>query len=152
MTEHTKKRPTRIILGILAAVAVVATLASCYRGCSPETRADRFTGHIEKRYELTAEQSQSLQALKGLALELRSEARAGRDEHIRSVMDLAFAPSLDQQAALAMVQTHTDAVESRAGDAIAAVADFTDQLTEEQKRAMRSDIENKIERWQRWHD
>ena len=151
MTTRTMQRRTKIILGALAGFAVAATLVSCARGCNPESRAERFSNHIEDRYDLTSEQSQSLQTLKTLALQLRSEARTGRDQQIQSVIDLAFAPSLDQQAALAMVQAHTAAVQSSAGEVIAAVADFTDQLSEEQKQAMRSDLEKKVERWQRWH-
>jgi hypothetical protein len=82
-------------------------------------------------------------------LQIRLDVKANREENIQQVMDLMSAPTLDQHRALAMVEAKTDALERRAPEVLAAVANFTNRLTPDQKQEMRTRFEHKMEKRRR---
>lgn len=152
MNKHKMKRPVTILIGFLAAIGIVAAIGFHHFRGGPEDHAERMVDHMEKEFKLDADQTLALHELKSLMLQIRLDVRANRDGNIQEVMGLMSAPTLDQQRALAMVETRTTAIESRAPEVLAAVANFTDRLTPEQKQEMQSRFEHKMEKWRRWHE
>jgi len=152
MAKHKMKKRTKIFFGVIIAVGVsVAALKYFFHG-GPEVHAERFVNHIESEYNLDAQQSDALRQLTGAMLDIGRNVKSGRDEHLREVMDIVFEPTLDQQRANLLVQEKTELFEARANEMIALLGNFTDQLTPSQKQQMRNRLENKMDKWRRWHN
>ena len=151
MATHKMKRHTKIALGTLGAIAVLGALASHHFGAGPERRSEHLVHYVERKIDLDTEQSQALQELRTLIIELRRDAGTGRDTQLAAALDLMVAPTLDRQGAMDLVASRTALLEEHADEVIAALANFMDRLTPSQKQQMRELIEAKMHRWQRWH-
>jgi hypothetical protein len=152
MAKHTMKRRTKYILSIALAIVALGSVAAFKFGHDADSHAERFVSHMQDDYSLDTEQTAALNEFKTLAMQMRIEMKRTRQQNIEQVIDLVFQPKLDQQQALSMLQDKTQSVEDKASELIVALANFSDRLNQGQKLEMRSDLENKMNKWRRWHD
>ncbi len=151
MAKHKMKKHTKIILVTVVTLGVAGGfLTHKYRG-GPDAHAERFVSHIERELDLSLEQTQSLRDLKNVLMQIRQDMRGSREAQFNEIVELMGDPVLDQDKALAMVERKTRAVDERAPDIVAALANFTDHLSNSQRREIREKLENKIGCWRRWH-
>ncbi len=129
------KRSSKILVAAALVLVVGGTAAAVakqsYWRFGPDGAA--FVQRLSEELKLDEQQSTQLESLRQLAVRLRGESRAGRDQHREQVLTLLSAPTLDQQEALRLLSEKTDTVTQRAPEVIAALAAFTDSLSAEQK-------------------
>ena len=140
------KAPKTIIALTLAGVGVAAlsTSAIAWRGGD---RGERMIERVSERLELDDNQRAALGTLAAEMRETRELVRGEGDALREQVATLLAAPTLDQGAALALIERRTTAVQSQAPELVAAAAVFLDGLDAEQK----ADIESFLERGGRGH-
>ena len=142
------KRTSSLIVAGLATGGIVLASTSALAWRDGGNRAERMIERVSERLELDDNQ---LAALESLAIEMRETrelVRGDGGELRQSVRDLVTADTLDQGAALALIERRTSAVQTQAPALVAAAAVFLDGLSPEQK----GDIEAFLDRMGRRHD
>ena len=141
------KAPKTIIAVTLAAVGVAAlsTSAIAWRGGD---RGERMIERVSERLELDDNQRAALVTFAAEMRETRELVRGEGDALRDRAQALLTADTLDQGAALALIEQRTAAVQSQAPELVAAAAVFLDGLTAEGK----ADIERFLDRKGRGHD
>lgn len=102
--------------------------------------------HIGERLALTTDQEGKLDSVFKEMRDMRREMMRNRRESMEQISELLNAPVLDQQAALELFTAKVNTVEQRAPGIIAAIADFADSLTPQQKEEVREMMQQRIER------
>ncbi|MBV1959640.1 MAG: hypothetical protein KUG53_02785, partial [Pseudomonadales bacterium] len=74
---------------------------------------------------------------------LRSEGRMGKFETRKEVMAQLSQPVMDQEHVLNLIQQRLKSAEEKAPEVIAALAQFSDSLTIEQKNIIKEKIEDR---------
>ncbi len=154
------KTSTKIITAAVLSVGLVGGVAAfgghCPKGDGHgyghghEQRAERMVERIAGKLDLNQEQIAKLDKLKEDLLSLRTEMRENRSQHKQELMALITAPTLDQDKVLNMLKEKTQAEEQRAPEMIAAIANFSDSLTVEQKQELAETLEKRFHgRWNR---
>jgi Spy/CpxP family protein refolding chaperone len=142
------KKSTKIIAIAVVALGVTSTVFAfgAHKGwrMSPEDRAEFMTGKITEKLELNATQQQNLQVLSATILDIMSDVRSGRAEHMETVQQLLSEPTLDQAKALEMIRLKTEMVNAKAPEVVASIAGFLDSLDDEQKQQLREHMNNRM--------
>ena len=135
------KAPKTVIAVTLAAVgaATLSTSAIAWRGGD---RGERMIERVSERLELDDNQRAALTTLAAEMRQTRELVRGEGGELREQAQALLTATTLDQGAALALIERRTAAVRSQAPELVAAAAVFLDGLTPEQK----ADIEQFLDR------
>ena len=151
MAQHKMKRRTKIILASVATVAIIGGFTAKWMHGGPEARAAHVISHIEDEFNLDSSQVQALTDLKVQLFDIGSEIKSSRNENFQAALDLLSQPELDQAQALALIEAKTSTVNDKAPEMIAAIANFTDQLTPVQKQQMLEKANKRLERWNKRH-
>ena len=142
------KKSAKYITIAIAALGVTSTAFAfgAHHGwrMSPEDRAEFMTGKISEKLELNTTQQQNLQALSATILDIMSDVRSGRAEHMETVQQLLSEPTLDQAKALEMIRQKTEMVNAKAPEVVASIAGFLDSLDGEQKELLREHMKNRM--------
>lgn len=142
------KRSTRIIAIAVVALGVTSTVFAfgAHKGwrMGPADKAEFMTGKITEKLELNATQQQNLQVLSATILDIMSDVRSGRGEHMETVQQMLSEPTLDQVKALEMIRQKTEMVNAKAPEVIASIAGFLDSLDSEQKQQLREHMKNRM--------
>ncbi len=142
------KKSTKIIAIVVVALSVTSTVfafgARHGWSMSPEDKAEFMTGKITEKLELNATQQQNLQVLSATILDIMSDVRSGRTEHMETVQQLLSEPTLDQAKALEMIRQKTEMVNAKAPEVVASIAGFLDSLDDEQKQQLREHMKNRM--------
>ena len=135
--------PRKLLVATVASATIVlaSTSALAWRGGDGD-RAERMIERVSERLELDDNQQAALASLAAELKETR-ELMHGGDGGLRErISSLVTADTLDQGAALSLIQTRTAAMEAQAPELVAAAALFLDGLDAEQK----ADVERFLER------
>lgn len=135
------KAPRIIIAAVLATagIAAVSTSALAWRGGD---RGERMIERVSERLELDDNQRAALEGLATEMRETRELVRGDDGELHERFRTLVTADTLDQGAALALIEQRTAAVQAQAPELVAAAAVFLDGLSAEQK----ADVEQFLNR------
>jgi Spy/CpxP family protein refolding chaperone len=145
------KTATKVILGFFtgAGVAMAVTVAAAHKMGGEHgwhgDRSERMVGWVEHHLDLDSAQSEQLQQLMAQAKTLRMEWREQRSDTMLQVRELIANPTLDQQQALAMIESKMDQAKAQAPEMIAAVAAFADSLSAEQKQEVLAMLDQRAE-------
>ena len=149
------KRATKWTITLLGSLALITGLSGCNRGHwgfhhhnDPVKKAEWIKEEIDDHLDLTDPQKQQLDQLADTLLTIHLERKESRKQHREQAKALIAAPTLDQTIVLGMVQEHTDYVDLKAPEVIAAIARFTDTLNQEQ----RNEILEKMDKWSKRFD
>ncbi|MCU7846150.1 MAG: Spy/CpxP family protein refolding chaperone [Candidatus Thiodiazotropha sp. (ex Monitilora ramsayi)] len=142
----------KITLALISIFTIAAlVLGGCaHRYKTPEQRADYFTEKIAKKLDLNDEQKVKLDMMKDELLAVREEMQGKREEARNTVHDLLSAPVIDQDKAVALVNSHVEDISAQAPRIIAALAGFWESLTPEQQTKVREKLEKHFENNGRW--
>jgi len=142
------KKSAKYIIMAITALGVTSTAFAfgAHHGwrMSPEDKAEFLTGKISDKLELNTTQQQSLQALSATILDIMSDVRSGRTEHVETVQQLLSEPKLDQAKALEMIRQKTEMVNAKAPEVVASIAGFLDSLDDKQKQQLREHMTNRM--------
>ncbi|KHD10195.1 hypothetical protein PN36_22140 [Candidatus Thiomargarita nelsonii] len=133
------KKSTKIIIGTvltvatLAGIAVSATPDHC--GFGPEHRLEFVMKRLTNKLDLNAEQSEKLSLIKQQLMKRHQEMRQNHRDKILALLD---EPVLDQQKAFAHLQNKMQQVKQNAPVLIAALAEFSDSLNNEQRAKLKN--------------
>ena len=148
------KTAVKVTLGFFAGAGLATALgvAVAHKDFGEHDRL-HMMGWVEHRLDLNSEQSNKLEQLMGTLHELRDSVRKERDLDIATVRDLLMEPALNQQEVLALIEEKTSKVNEIAPAAVAALAEFSDSLSIEQKQEIEDMIEHRMEHrmGRRWH-
>ena len=153
------KKSTKLITSILVGLGIIGSAAAFHkpRWCShgpghwqSEHHAEQIVERISERLDLNEEQTAKLNQLKDRLAVLREGFRQDREQHRAQLMELISAPELDQQQVLDMIRQRISAMEQKAPELIAAIADFHASLDLEQKQKVKEFLENRLDHG-RWH-
>lgn len=135
----------KIIIGTIISIGALGGLmAYAAPGSLCEGSGGMFAGKhngmrgdfIAKRLNLDDIQKQNLEYLKNTMME---QMQPHKDNHPREkIMELLSEPTLDQAKALSMLEQRGAAMKESAPTVIAAIATFTDSLSDEQRTEIRS--------------
>ena len=123
-----------------ASLAAVSGTALAWRGGGD--RSEHMIERAAERLELDADQRAALESLAGELRETRELMRGEEGALRESVRTLVSAETLDQGAALQLIEARAAALQAQAPELVAAAALFLDGLTPEQK----ADVERFLER------
>ena len=141
-----KATKTLVVAGLAAAgITLASTSALAWRDGGE--RGERMLERVSERLELDDNQRAALESLALEMRETRELMRGDGDELRTSVQGLVTADTLDQGAALALIEQRAAAVQAQAPELVAAAALFLDGLSAEQK----GDIESFLDRAGRRH-
>ena len=113
---------------------------------SPEKKAEYVTEKMTENLELNAMQQDNLKLLSATVLEMMSDVRSGRTEHMELMQQFLSDPTMDQARALQMIQQKTQMINDRAPQMIASIAGFLDSLDSEQKKELREHMNEHMDR------
>lgn len=146
----TMNNNTRWIIAIIGTTALLTTLTGCNRGNwgfhshnDPAKKVEWVKEEIDDHLDLNDNQKQELDTLANQLLTLHMERKESRKTRHEEIRNLIAAPSLDQSRIQQLVQEHTDYINTNSGEVIAAIASFTDTLSQQQREA----VLEKIDRW-----
>ncbi|MBV1915796.1 MAG: Spy/CpxP family protein refolding chaperone [Pseudomonadales bacterium] len=144
------KKSKKLIIGSLIAITLgtVGALAAGgfehrwgHNGDRANMMAERMMKHATEALDLTQEQQAYLEILQQKMIALKTDGMKGKFETRKEVMEQLSQPTLDQAYILNMVQERLRSAEQKAPELIAALAQFSDSLTSEQKNAIKEKIE-----------
>jgi hypothetical protein len=118
---------------------------------SPEKKAEYMTDMITENLELNTFQQENLTALSVTVLHMMNEVRSSRDDHMALVQQILSEPTMDQAAALQMIQQKTQTINDNAPQLIASIAGFLDSLDNEQKQELREHMAERMSRHHKGH-
>ncbi len=125
---------TAVVLGSAAVVSITAYGHHYWHASDPEQRAEWIVERVSKRLDLTGDQITTLNQLKDRLLTFRSEMKQNRVKTREELASLFAAPQLDQNRIVSIVQEKTAVMNQRAPEFVAALAGFTDSLSEAQRQ------------------
>jgi Spy/CpxP family protein refolding chaperone len=99
----------------------------------PEGRANWMVERISKKLDLDESQRDRLEQLRDRLLSMRERFAEARAQGREAVAELLSSPTLDQDRAQALVEQKTSFVSANSAELIAAFADFSDSLNDEQR-------------------
>ncbi len=154
------KKVTKVVLVSLAGLGIVggaAAYAGSKGGCGfGHGPGHRMGGHMVERVsdklDLTVEQEGKLDNVFLEMRQMRRDVMRDRKDNMQEVMSLLDAPSLDQEKALAMFNDKADAIKQHAPEIVAAMADFSDSLSPEQKQQAQEMMQHRFDRHEKRHD
>ncbi|MFC1665724.1 Spy/CpxP family protein refolding chaperone [Pseudomonadota bacterium] len=135
------KRIIYIVGGVAAMSGVMAYGAHRYHH-DPEHRAQWMVEKVSKKLELSTEQQSKLKGVRDVLMNTAKSFGNERTNVHQEVMDAIQETKLDRQKALAIVTKRTDSVREQAPSIVAAIGDFYDSLTPEQRAKVREKIED----------
>ena len=100
------------------------------QGFNPEKRADFMLQRMTNKLDLNTAQVANLKAVQQLFAEHFKEKKAQKGGELLALLD---APSLDQAQALHILESRGAERKAKAPEVIAAIATFTDSLSNEQR-------------------
>lgn len=131
-----------ILVGLLAigGVAYAKKKGFCD---GPEGRANWMVERVSEQLELDDTQRDRLEQLRDRLLSMREQFADARTQGRAAVAELLAAPTLDQDRAQALIEQKTSFVSANSAELIAAFADFSDSLNEEQRATLLEWLERK---------
>ncbi len=114
----------------------------CCKGRDPAHKAEKMVKRMTNKLQLDDSQQTHLLSLKDKLLSLRSEMQGEKADHKKVFLDLLAQSRLDQDKAMAMITEKPQAMESRARELIAVVAEFADDLSDAQRRQLMDILES----------
>jgi protein CpxP len=143
------------VIAVLS-VGIFGAMAGCahhFAHKSPQERAEWIVKEINDELKLNDAQLGKLNALKDELLVVRSEYRKRHGDTRKTIDELLSQPTLDQARVLAMIKERTQEVNDKAPQVVAALADFFDSLTAEQKMKLHDEIIKRMKRdHEDWND
>ena len=146
------KKSKKLIIGSLIAITLgtVGALAAGgaehrwgHGGDRANMIAERMMKHATEALDLTQEQQAYLEILQQKVIALKTEGMKGKFATRKIVMEQLSQPTLDQAQIMSMVQEQLRSAEEKAPAVIAALAQFSDSLTMEQKNIIKEKIEDR---------
>jgi Spy/CpxP family protein refolding chaperone len=135
------KRLTKILLiGVTASSLIVGASAFANRGSG--NHGARMMRHVTERLELDTIQVEALDTLRMEVEETRQMMRGGDGDIRTQISSLISAETLDQGAALGMINERAAAFQANAPELVAAAAVFFDGLNADQK----ADVQQMLDR------
>jgi len=130
------------ILAILAVVIIFGFSACGYRfyNSSLEEKAEYFSEKITKKLELTTQQNEKLQVLKGQLLALAKKMRQAKQQNHEALLGVIANEHFDREAANKMLTEKSREISIQGPPIIAGVADFYDSLDSNQQQKIRSEF------------
>ena len=149
------KRTTKIITITILSFGLVSGGAFAYakhKFDDPSKRADFVVSKITKKLDLDDSQKLALVELKDQLLISKQKVKAESKPIFEEVAALVEADTFDQSAALDMVTTKTAAINESAPALVAALGNFLDGLSPEQKAEVLEIMERKKKHRHHDHD
>lgn len=134
------KRYIKIVLAAVSAVAIASTSAVA-AGDRHSDRSDRLISKMTKKLDLNEQQVSDLESLRKEFLETRELMHGNLETDGHTLGDLMGAETFDQGAALEMITTRTTALQTKGPELVAAMGQFLDSLTAEQKQIFSEQID-----------
>lgn len=129
----------KIIIGTVVSLGIIgglATYATAYHGGGINCHKSEYLANY---LNLNDEQKQNLANLKTT---IAAEKKAHQENHPREkIMGLLSEPKLDQEKALAIMDERFTAIQTSAPKVIAAIATFTNSLTDDQRAKLKEMME-----------
>ncbi len=142
--EITGKLIALTVAGVLLAGAITACGKGHFR-MSPEKRAQYFMEQVTEELKLTGPQVAKLGAVKDALLKARGEMLAQRKATQESVLQMLEQPTMDRDWVLSLVQQRTQEVNDKAPQVVAALGNFYDTLSPEQRQKLRDEVRQHME-------
>ncbi len=150
------KKATKVVLVSLVGLGIVGGAAAyagskgrCGFGHGYGHGGHRMGGHmlehISDRMDLSVEQEEKLDNVFDEVRQMRREIMRDRKENMQDIVSLLDAEKLDQDKVLALFNEKTDTVKQHAPEIVAAMAEFSDSLTPEQKQHVREMMERRFD-------
>ena len=130
-----------LIAGFSAALLVAGASALAARG--DHDHSERMLGKVSERLDLDEGQRAALGELHTEMQQMRDLMRGDRDGLMEQMQEMLALDSLDQSAALDMIEQRTEAVRTSAPELVNAAAVFLDGLSVEQKADIATFIEKR---------
>jgi len=147
------KRITKFVIIGTGAIVLAGSIAACSRHHSPEQRSEWMMEKMSKELKLDTAQQTKLKALSEQMLAVRKSMRQEFGSDRSEVLSLLDQPKLDQAKVLGMVHEHTQTINQRAPQIVAALGDFYDSLNPEQQAEVRKFVKEHHEHHRHWdHD
>ncbi len=148
--EITGKLIALSAIGLLLMGAVTACGKGHFR-LSPEKRAQYFVEHVTEELKLTEPQVAKLNGVKDELLAARRHMVAQRQSAQETVLEMLEQPTMNRERVLSLVQQRTQEVNDKAPQIVAALGDFYDALSPEQRQKLRDEVKEHMEhRRHRW--
>jgi len=142
------KRLTKISLISAGALIIVTTISACNHFSKPENRAEWMVDKVTSKLELNEVQQTKLKQLSDEMLSSRKMMRLQFADSHEQIITLFEQTTLDQNKALAIVQSKTQFIEAQAPQMIASFANFYDSLDAEQQAEIKDFMQEHKERRQ----
>jgi Spy/CpxP family protein refolding chaperone len=142
--NRTGKRIALVVSGLV----LVTGLTACghrFGHHGPGDKADWMVNKVTAELKLDEAQQAKLKAIKDELLSVRKEWVEQREESRSTALALLDKPALDRQQAIDLINGHTQFVEQKAPEIVAAVGEFYDSLTPEQQQTLREHVQKRME-------
>lgn len=135
------KTLTKAAITAVGAVLLVGSFSACSYHHDPEHRAQWVEKKVTRKLELTDSQQEKLKGISTEMMNARNDMKQQFGDDREQLLALLEQPSLDQDKALGMIQSHTQAMNDRAPIIVASVGEFYDSLSIEQQAEVRQFVQ-----------
>jgi Spy/CpxP family protein refolding chaperone len=132
----------KILLASLLSIVTFGSVAAFSGGqhCfNPEKRAAFMVKRMTHKLDLNETQVTHLKAVQQL---MSQHHKAKKEQGRGELLSLLDAPELDQNQALSLLENRTEQIKQNAPEMIAAIADFTNSLSAEQRTELKQVVKN----------
>ena len=135
-------KTTMIVIALLALLLISGYAVARYKGfcAGPEGRLDWAAKRLGSKLDLNQTQESQLLQFKNQALEIVQDMRDERTTTAEAAIALLDTPQLDREQARRLVQEKQAQLASAADRLVDAFADFSDQLSDTQRRKLQEMI------------
>ncbi len=132
--------------GIITAIVISASLLTGLAYAQGNPMGPRGPAQLVENLDLSTVQQQNFDALMKKLKSRRMESRQQRQEQRKEMLALLDSSTLDQEKAVRLVEQKARAIEKSSREMIETIALFTDSLTTEQKKKLKENIQQRMEK------
>ena len=131
-------------IGLLLAGAVTACGKGHFR-MSPEKRAQYFMEKATEELKLSEPQVAKLSVVKDELLAAKQQMGVQRKATQETLLEMLDQSTMDRERILSMVQQRTQEVNDKAPRVVAALGDFYDTLSPEQRQKLKDEVQHHMD-------
>ena len=149
------KKSRKVIIGVVLGASLVAGVTAIahqgkrYWHHDDQHRAEWIVDKVTDKLDLAPDQAGKLTVLVAEVQAFKNTMKADRAELRDDLMAMITAETVDQQKLIDIITAKTSLVNTSAPQLVAALADFADNLTAEQKAELQGFLEHRV--GHRWH-
>jgi uncharacterized membrane protein len=123
-------------IGLLSSALVVSACVNH----TPEEQAEWLTQKATDKLELNQAQQEMFRPLSKKLVQIRTDMKQHKAEKHKELLTMLSQPTLERDKAIRRINKHIDDLQAKTPDLVNSFGDFYDSLTDDQRQALRAEL------------